>query len=183
MTCTSSSASPSAGGLLRYGIPDFKMEKRHIDRRVAQMEPEGVVLPLRRQCRRHEVLRRARRRVRRRAPGRRRRRPAGSQAAWPGPGRRALRHALPGAAEPPRGRGRASTDEAPILAGGKHVVVIGGGDTASDCVGTSFRQGALSVTQLDIRPKPPMQGGQAGRMAVLADQDAHLVQPGRGRGA
>jgi glutamate synthase (NADPH/NADH) small chain len=43
----------------------------------------------------------------------------------------------------------------PILAGGKHVVVIGGGDTASDCVGTAFRQGALSVTQLDIRPRPP----------------------------
>ena len=43
----------------------------------------------------------------------------------------------------------------PILAAGKHVVVIGGGDTASDCVGTAFRQGALSVTQLDIRPKPP----------------------------
>ena len=43
----------------------------------------------------------------------------------------------------------------PILAAGKHVVVIGGGDTASDCIGTAFRQGALSVTQLDIRPKPP----------------------------
>ena len=44
----------------------------------------------------------------------------------------------------------------PILAAGKHVVVVGGGDTASDCVGTAFRQGALSVTQLDIRPVPPM---------------------------
>ena len=48
-----------------------------------------------------------------------------------------------------------SVDDEPILASGKHVVVIGGGDTASDCVGTSFRQGALSVTQLDIRPRPP----------------------------
>jgi glutamate synthase (NADPH/NADH) small chain len=47
------------------------------------------------------------------------------------------------------------TAETPIVASGKHVVVIGGGDTASDCVGTSFRQGALQVTQLDIRPKPP----------------------------
>jgi glutamate synthase (NADPH/NADH) small chain len=47
--------------------------------------------------------------------------------------------------------------EAPILADGKHVVVIGGGDTASDCIGTAFRQGALSVTQLDIRPQPPEQ--------------------------
>ncbi len=44
---------------------------------------------------------------------------------------------------------------APILAGGKHVVVVGGGDTASDCVGTAFRQGAVNVTQLDIRPQPP----------------------------
>jgi glutamate synthase (NADPH/NADH) small chain len=43
----------------------------------------------------------------------------------------------------------------PVLAGGKHVVVIGGGDTASDCVGTAFRQGAVKVTQLDIRPQPP----------------------------
>src|SRR6187455_1990514 len=45
--------------------------------------------------------------------------------------------------------------EAPILADGRHVVVIGGGDTASDCIGTAFRQGALSVTQLDIRQEPP----------------------------
>jgi glutamate synthase (NADPH/NADH) small chain len=47
------------------------------------------------------------------------------------------------------------SSEAPIVADGKHVVVIGGGDTASDCIGTAFRQGALSVTQLDIRPQPP----------------------------
>jgi glutamate synthase (NADPH/NADH) small chain len=44
----------------------------------------------------------------------------------------------------------------PIVAGGKHVVVVGGGDTASDCVGTAFRQGAVKVTQLDIRPQPPV---------------------------
>ena len=47
-------------------------------------------------------------------------------------------------------------DNMPILAEGKHVVVIGGGDTASDCIGTAFRQGALQVTQLDIRPMPPV---------------------------
>jgi glutamate synthase (NADPH/NADH) small chain len=52
--------------------------------------------------------------------------------------------------------GEPEGDELPIWAGGKHVVVIGGGDTASDCVGTAFRQGALSVTQLDIRPIPPL---------------------------
>ena len=46
-------------------------------------------------------------------------------------------------------------DNRPILAGGKHVVVIGGGDTGSDCIGTSIRQGALSVTQLEVMPKPP----------------------------
>jgi len=52
--------------------------------------------------------------------------------------------------------GREAFDDAPIVAAGKHVVVIGGGDTASDCIGTSIRQGALSVTQLDIRPMPPL---------------------------
>jgi glutamate synthase (NADPH/NADH) small chain len=52
-------------------------------------------------------------------------------------------------------------DVEPILAGGKHVVVIGGGDTGSDCIGTSFRQGALSVTQLEIMPKPPEKENKA----------------------
>ncbi len=60
----------------------------------------------------------------------------------------------------------------PILAAGKNVVVIGGGDNPSDCVGTAFRQGALSVTQLDIRPRPPGARGQADGVAVLGDQDA-----------
>jgi glutamate synthase (NADPH/NADH) small chain len=54
-----------------------------------------------------------------------------------------------------RGAGEDLGDEMPVLATGKHVIVIGGGDTASDCIGTSFRQGAISVTQLDIRPRPP----------------------------
>ncbi|MEO1105419.1 MAG: FAD-dependent oxidoreductase, partial [Pseudomonadota bacterium] len=52
--------------------------------------------------------------------------------------------------------GREAVEETPILASGRHVVVIGGGDTASDCIGTSIRQGALSVTQMDIRPMPPI---------------------------
>ncbi len=65
-----------------------------------------------------------------------------------------LRDGFPAPTEPPRLRG-AARQCADILAGGKHVVVIGGGDTGSDCIGTSFRQGALSVTQLEIMPAPP----------------------------
>ncbi len=89
--------------------------------------------------------------------------------------RHPFRHGFSAAAEPPRfRRSRRSTTE-PILAEGKHVVVIGGGDTGSDCIGTSFRQGALSVTQLEIMPKPPEQRKQAADLAQLAAQAAHLV--------
>ena len=71
--------------------------------------------------------------------------------------------------------------EAPILADGKHVVVIGGGDTASDCVGTAFRQGALSVTQLDIRPKPPEREDKLTVWPfLLADQDATSLSQAEG---
>jgi glutamate synthase (NADPH) small chain len=144
-----------AGGLLRYGIPDFKMEKHHIDRRVAQMEAEGVEfhygahvgvnLPAAKLLKDHDAV------------------------------------VLTGGAEKPRdlpvpGRdlegihfameflpqqnrrvsGEPAIDgEQAILATGKHVVVIGGGDTGSDCIGTSFRQGALSVTNFEIMPEPP----------------------------
>ncbi len=59
-------------------------------------------------------------------------------------------------------------DNRPILANGKHVVVIGGGDTGSDCIGTSVRQGALSVTQLEVMPQPPENGEQASHLAQLA---------------
>ncbi|MCC8940826.1 glutamate synthase subunit beta [Bradyrhizobium sp. Arg68] len=147
-----------AGGLLRYGIPDFKMEKGIIDRRVAQMEAEGVTFHYGK--------------------------PVGGSA--PGaidPNELAKQYdavALTGGAEAPRdlpipGRdlqgihfamdflpqqnrrvsGEPLDGTAEILAGGKHVVVIGGGDTGSDCIGTSFRQGAKSVTQLEIMPAPP----------------------------
>ena len=67
-----------------------------------------------------------------------------------------------------------------LTATGKHVIVIGGGDTGSDCVGTSNRQGAASVTQLEIMPKPPEARGQGADLARLAGQAAHLLQP-RGR--
>ncbi|MET0182313.1 MAG: glutamate synthase subunit beta [Caulobacterales bacterium] len=146
------------GGLLRYGIPDFKMEKHHIDRRIKQMEAEGVLfrteinigvdVKIERVLDDYEVV------------------------------------VLAGGAEKPRdlevpgrdldgihfamdflrqqNKRNAGDDEkraAPtgtISAKGKHVVVIGGGDTGSDCIGTSNRHGAASVTQLEIMPEPPV---------------------------
>jgi glutamate synthase (NADPH) small chain len=67
-----------------------------------------------------------------------------------------VHYAMPFLVQQNRRVGREPFADAPIMASGKHVVVIGGGDTASDCIGTSIRQGALSVTQLDIRPMPPI---------------------------
>jgi glutamate synthase (NADPH/NADH) small chain len=145
------------GGLLRYGIPDFKLSKQQIDRRIAQMEIEGVIfrpgfhvgvdVTVDRLLDDYDVL------------------------------------VLAGGAELPRelevpgrdldgvhfamdfltqqNRRVAGDDEAKaapngsVSAAGKHVVIIGGGDTGSDCIGTSNRQGALSVTQLEIMPEPP----------------------------
>jgi glutamate synthase (NADPH/NADH) small chain len=143
-----------AGGLMRYGIPDFKIDRLHVDRRVAQMEAEGAVfhynshvgvnVDIAKVLNSHDAV------------------------------------VLTGGAEKPRdleipGRDldgvhfamdylpqqnrRVSNEPQdgvkPILAGGKHVVVIGGGDTGSDCIGTAFRQGALSVTNFEIMPEPP----------------------------
>ena len=143
------------GGLMRYGIPDFKMEKVHIDRRVIQMTAEGVTF--------HLGVK------------------VGDDVAL---GNLVDQHdavILSGGAERPRdlpikGRNlkgvhfameflpqqnRRVSNEAEdaelILAKDRHVVVIGGGDTGSDCIGTSIRQGALSVTQLEIMPPPPEQ--------------------------
>src|SRR6476646_258103 len=143
-----------AGGLLRYGIPDFKMEKHHIDRRVAQMQAEGVIfhygahvgvnVAADKLVAGHDAVVLA----------------GGAEKArdLPVPGRelKGIHYAMDFL---PQQNRRVSGEPAvagePILAGGKHVVVIGGGDTGSDCIGTSFRQGALSVTQLEIMPAPP----------------------------
>jgi len=144
-----------AGGLMRYGIPDFKMEKGLVDVRVGQMEAEGVTFHY------------------------------GAHVGVNLPAEKLLNEydavALTGGAEMPRdlpipGRdlkgvhfamdflpqqnrrvsGETLLDTVPpILATGKHVVVIGGGDTGSDCIGTSIRHGALSVTNFEIMPKPP----------------------------
>ena len=146
------------GGLLRYGIPDFKMEKHYIDRRVEQMEGEGVTFF----CNVHigvdktvdallidydAVLY---------CGGSEKPREVGI----PGMDLAGVHDAMPYLVQQNKRVAREPVESAgwpsePVLAGGKHVVVIGGGDTASDCVGTAFRQGAVKVTQLDIRPKPP----------------------------
>jgi glutamate synthase (NADPH/NADH) small chain len=144
----------SMGGLLRYGIPDFKMEKRHIDRRVSQMQAEGVTfrsnieigtdIPAKSLVDEFDAVVLT----------------GGSEKPrnLPVPGREldGVHFAMDFLPQ----QNRRVADESlgtnePILATGKHVVVIGGGDTGSDCIGTSIRQGALSVTQLEIMPKPP----------------------------
>jgi glutamate synthase (NADPH) small chain len=145
---------PRAGGLLRYGIPDFKMEKHHIERRVRQMEAEGVTFhygvnvgvsmsfaDLKGQ---HDAVLLAGGAEMPRDP------------TLPGAELEGVQFAMPYLVQSNRRVGGEDISrEEPLLTTGKHVVVIGGGDTASDCVGTSFRQGAISVTQLDIRPRPP----------------------------
>jgi glutamate synthase (NADPH) small chain len=151
------------GGLLRYGIPDFKMEKWLIDRRVDQMKAEGVTF-------RTEVE-------------------VGVDVEIPTLAEEFDAVAMTGGAEAPRdlempGRdlggihfamdflpqqnkrnaGDGEERAAPcgtITARGKHVVVIGGGDTGSDCIGTSVRQGAASITQLEILPQPPERENKA----------------------
>ena len=142
------------GGLLRYGIPDFKMEKHHIDRRVRQMEAEGVVF----HCGVNVGVDKSFASLHNEfdavlfAGGAE----APRDPKLPGQDLAGVYYAMPYLVQQNRRSGAEDlADEAPILADGKHVVVIGGGDTASDCIGTAFRQGALSVTQLDIRPKPP----------------------------
>jgi glutamate synthase (NADPH) small chain len=149
-----------AGGLLRYGIPDFKMEKHLIDRRVQQMEAEGVTFHYGTHI---GVTQEAAQLVDSfdavlLSGG------AENPRDLPIPGRdlggiHFAMQFLPQqnrrvSKEPP-------LDNAPILAAGKHVVVIGGGDTGSDCIGTSLRQGALSVVQLEVMPKPPEKENKA----------------------
>ena len=140
------------GGLLRYGIPDFKMEKSHIDRRVAQMEAEGVKFRV------------------------------NQNIGVDTPANVLLEDfdavVLSGGAEWPRDlpvKGRelsgihfamdflplqnkvvaGDSVDGQLTATGKHVVVIGGGDTGSDCVGTSNRHGAASIAQFELMPQPP----------------------------
>jgi glutamate synthase (NADPH/NADH) small chain len=145
-----------AGGLLRYGIPDFKLEKRHVDRRIKQMEAEsvtfhynahvGVTMTGQSLVDEYDAIALA----------------GGSESSrdLPVPGRDldGVHFAMDFL---PQQNRRVSNEpigtNASIVAAGKRVVVIGGGDTGSDCIGTSIRQGALKVTQLEIMPMPPKQ--------------------------
>ena len=140
------------GGLLRYGIPEFKMEKRHLDRRLAQMEAEGtefrtnttvgVDLAAESLSRDFDavVL-------------------ACGATQWrdlPIPGRELIgihqaMEYLPGSNRVQEG----DLDVSPIDAAGKDVIIIGGGDTGADCLGTVLRQVARSVHQFEIMPRPP----------------------------
>ncbi len=147
-----------AGGLLRYGIPDFKMEKHYIDRRVEQMQGEGVTffygVNVGVDKKTDELLTEYDAVLY--CGGSETPRPAGI----PGEDLVGVHDAMPFLVQQNRRvAGEDITSVAwpsvPIVAGGKHIVVVGGGDTASDCVGTAFRQGAVRVTQLDIRPQPP----------------------------
>ncbi|TDC73181.1 glutamate synthase subunit beta [Streptomyces hainanensis] len=139
------------GGLLRYGIPEFKMEKRHVNRRIEQMRAEGTKFRTGVEVGRDIDAAALRRRYDAVVIA------AGATTArdLPVPGRelngvhQAMEY-LPLANKVQEG----DFITAPITAEGKHVVVIGGGDTGADCVGTAHRQGAASVTQLEIMPRP-----------------------------
>jgi glutamate synthase (NADPH/NADH) small chain len=143
-----------AGGLLRYGIPDFKMEKVHIDRRIAQMEGEGVTfhynadvgvnVDVAKLAKEHDAIVLS----------------GGSEKPrdLPIPGRelKGIHFAMDFLPQQNRRVGNEPLGNIePILATGKKVVVIGGGDTGSDCIGTSIRQGAVSVANFEIMPQPP----------------------------
>jgi glutamate synthase (NADPH/NADH) small chain len=139
------------GGLLRYGIPEFKMEKRHLDRRIEQMEAEGTefrtnanvgeTVPVSELDHYDAVVL------------------AGGATAWrdlPIPGRelagiyQAMEY-LPWANKVQQG----DLTETPITAHGKNVVIIGGGDTGADCLGTAIRHGAANIHQFEILARPP----------------------------
>jgi glutamate synthase (NADPH/NADH) small chain len=142
------------GGLMRYGIPDFKMEKGIIDVRVEQMKGEGVTfhtgvhvgvdMPIEKLVSEYDAVALT----------------GGAEAArdLPIPGRelKGIHFAMDFLPQQNRRvSGEAQGNVEPILATGKKVVVIGGGDTGSDCIGTSTRQGATSVTNFEIMPQPP----------------------------
>jgi glutamate synthase (NADPH) small chain len=143
-----------AGGLLRYGIPDFKMEKYHVDRRIAQMEAEGVVFHYAAHVgvnvTTEELLSQYDAIVL--AGGAEH----GRDLPIPGRDLKGIHFAMDFLPQQNRRvSGEPAGDAEPILAGDKHVVVIGGGDTGSDCIGTSIRQGARAVVNFEIMARPP----------------------------
>jgi glutamate synthase (NADPH) small chain len=145
------------GGLLRYGIPEFKMEKRHIERRLAQMEAEGTVFKAGVNVGVHLTADQLRADFDAVVL-------AGGATAWrdlPIPGRdldgiHQAMEFLPWANRVQEGDDVLGPDgEPPITAKGKKVIIIGGGDTGADCLGTVHRQGATEVHQFEIMPRPP----------------------------
>ncbi len=157
------------GGLLRYGIPDFKMEKSVIDRRLKIMEEEGILFETGATVTAKSlaefdatVL----------CIG------ATKPREMPVPG-----SDLDGVHQamtflPQQNRATAGDKvKDQILATDKHVIVIGGGDTGSDCIGTSNRQGAASVTNFELLPKPPEEPARAPALAVLSHEapNQHLT--------
>jgi glutamate synthase (NADPH) small chain len=139
------------GGLLRYGIPDFKLEKDGIDRRIAQMTAEGVRFVTSARARGPELRENHHAVVL--AIGAR----APRDLRVPGRELGGVHFAMEFLEQQNRRvAGEDVPEEGAIRATGKRVVVIGGGDTGSDCVGTSVRQGAASVLQLELMPKPPL---------------------------
>ena len=142
------------GGLLRYGIPDFKMDKRLIDRRMAQMQAEGVEfrpnsnvgvdIPAKRLRAAYDAV------VLTGGAGMPR------DLEVPGRDLDGIHFAMDFLVQQnKRMAGEHVPDETAIVAEGRDVLVIGGGDTGSDCIGTANRQGANSITQIEILPKPP----------------------------
>lgn len=144
------------GGLLQYGVPDFKLEKRHITRRLEQMRAEGTRFRVNVDIGKDitwDALR-ARYNAVLVATGA----PVPRDLPLPGRDLTGIQFAMPYLHQ---GNQAAAGDDVPdqITAAGKHVIVIGGGDTGSDCVGTALRQGALSVTSLAIGKQPPLERG------------------------
>ena len=146
------------GGLLRFGIPDFKIEKHYIDCRIEQMTGEGVTFhcgvnvgvdkPVIELLAEHDAVLYC----------------GGSETprpvCIPGDDLEGVHNAMPYLVQQNKRAGGEDIQSVAwpseqIVASGLHIVVVGGGDTASDCIGTAFRQEAVRVTQLDIRPQPP----------------------------
>ena len=171
------------GGLLRYGIPEFKMEKRFLDRRLALMEKEGVVVPDQRRRRRRAARGRPAARVRRDRARLRRRRPARPAGARPRARAASTSRWSTSPLQNRRCEGDAVPDERFISAQGKHVVIIGGGDTGADCLGTVHRQGAASVHQFELLPRPPDQRARRQPVAAVAQRLPRVVGPRGGRRA
>ena len=158
------------GGLMRYGIPDFKMEKTAVERRVAQMQAEGVVFHCNMHVGAHTAIKGSLGTISARdleaahdavllAGGSEQ--PFDFFVGSPGRDLDGIHFAMQFLPQQNRRVSGEPLKRGTISAKGKHVVVIGGGDTGSDCIGTSFRQGALSVTQLEIMPQPPVKENKA----------------------